>query len=575
MSNLNSSMRDKCRALYGEARGDDCYARLVALLDAFRAESGPPQPVDPAGRVSERDVMLITYGGSLNAAGEPPLQTLHRFLCEHLQGAISAVHILPFFPYSSDDGFSVIDYAAVDPALGTWDDVRRLGEDFDLMFDLVINHVSAQSEWFQRFKAGDSEYEEFFIRVSPDTDLSAVVRPRTLPLLTPVETARGVEHVWTTFSSDQIDLNFANPDVLLRMVEVLLFYVRQRMTFVRLDAIAYLWKRIGTSCIHLDETHTVVRLFRDIFDAVAPQVAIITETNVPHEENVSYFGNGWDEAQLVYQFPLPPLTLHAIATGDATALSRWAAGLKRPSPATTFFNFTASHDGIGVRPLEGILPRAEIDRLVERVQRHGGAVSYKTNQDGTQSPYELNINYFDALSDPHGSEPVERQVSRFLVSQAILLALAGVPGIYIHSLLGSRNWHEGVAQTGRPRSINREPLAVEEVERALADPDALRAQVFYGYRRLIETRGSEPAFHPGGAQQVLDLHPALFALLRTSPDGQSRVAALHNVSGETIRTSLRALDGAGSWRDLLSGEQFGAAAAITLAPYQVRWLKNS
>lgn len=575
MPDLNVSIRDKCRALYGEARGDDCYARLMALLDAFRAENAPPEPVDPAGRVSERDVMLITYGGSLHAPGEPPLQTLRRFLCDHLQGVISAVHILPFFPYSSDDGFAVIDYTAVDPALGTWDDVRKLSQTFDMMFDLVINHVSSQSEWFQRFKAGDPAYEDFFIRVDPDTDLSAVVRPRTLPLLTPVETARGVEHVWTTFSDDQIDLNFANPDVLLRMVEVLLFYVQQGMTFLRLDAIAYLWKCIGTTCIHLDETHTVVRLFRDIFDAVAPQVAIITETNVPHQENISYFGNGWDEAQLVYQFPLPPLTLHAIATGDATELSRWAAGLKRPSPATTFFNFTASHDGIGVRPLEGILPRAEIDRLVERVQRHGGAVSYKANQDGTQSPYELNINYFDALSDPQGGEPLERQVSRFLASQAILLALAGVPGIYIHSLLGSRNWHDGVQQTGRLRSINREPLVVGEVERALADPVSLRAQVFAGYRHLIETRAAEPAFHPSGAQQVLDLHPALFALLRISPDGRARVAALHNVSGESVHVALSTIEGAGRWRDLLTGEDFHADAEIALAPYQVRWLKRS
>lgn len=206
------------------------------------------------------------------------------------------------------------------------------------MFDLVINHVSAHSEWFRRFKAGDPAYADFFIRVDPGADLSAVVRPRTLPLLTPVETARGVEHVWTTFSDDQIDLNFANPDVLLRMVEVLLFYVRQGMTFLRLDAIAYLWKQIGTGCIHLGQTHTVVRLLRDVFDAVAPQVAIITETNVPHEENISYFGNGWDEAQLVYQFPLPPLTLHAFATGDATHLSRWAAGWRarpRRRPSST------------------------------------------------------------------------------------------------------------------------------------------------------------------------------------------------------------------------------------------------
>ncbi len=573
---MGDEIRDKCRALYGEARGDACYTRLMVLLDSFRAATPAPDPVDPAARVDERDVMLITYGGSLTAPDEPPLHALRRFLRRHLHGVISAVHILPFFPYSSDDGFSVIDYTAVDPALGTWNDVRRIGDDFDLMFDLVINHVSAHSEWFRRFKAGDPAYADFFIRVDPQADLSAVVRPRTLPLLTPVETTRGVEHVWTTFSDDQIDLNFANPDVLLRMVEVLLFYVRQGMTFLRLDAIAYLWKQIGTGCIHLEKTHTVVRLLRDVFDAVAPQVAIITETNVPHEENVSYFGNGWDEAQLVYQFPLPPLTLHAIATGDATHLSRWAAGLERPSEATTFFNFTASHDGIGVRPLEGILPRAEIERLVARTQRHGGAVSYKTNSDGSQSPYELNINYFDALSDPASAEPLEKQVSRFLASQAIALALAGVPGVYIHSLLGSRNWNAGVAQTGRLRTINRQPLDAAEVERTLSDPLSLRARVFEGYRRLIAVRTVEPAFHPGGGQQVLALDPAIFALLRTSPDGQSVVAALHNVRDATARIGLSAIDGTEitGWRDLISGESFAPGAAVTLAPYQVRWLKG-
>jgi len=573
-------MREKCRALYGTPRGDDCFAHLSALLDAFRAET-PPAPVDPAARVSERDVMLITYGGSLtsgppDAPDEPPLRTLHRFLSRHLTGTISAVHILPFFPYSSDDGFSVIDYTAVDPALGTWDDVRRLGQDFDLMFDLVINHVSARSAWFQGFMAGDPAYADFFILVDPAADLSSVVRPRTLPLLTPVRTARGVEHVWTTFSQDQIDLNFANPAVLLRMVEVLLFYIRQGMTFLRLDAIAYLWKRVGSACIHLDETHTVVRLLRDIFDFVAPQVAIITETNVPHEENVSYFGSGWDEAQLVYQFTLPPLALHAIATGDASELSRWASGLTRPSPATTFFNFTASHDGIGVRPLEGILPRAEIDRLVERVERHGGAVSYKTNPDGSQSPYELNINYFDALSDPQGGEPLERQVARFLVSQAIQLALAGVPGIYIHSLLGSRNWNAGVAQTGRLRSINRERLAVSEIERALADPASRRARVFVGYRRLLAARTAEPAFHPGGGQRVLALGPGIFGLLRTSPEGGERIAALHNVRDAALSVSLGAIGDvpARGWCDLLPGETVEGGASVALAPYQVRWLKG-
>ena len=570
-------MRYKLIALYGSERGAACHARLMSLLDDFRARHPDlsAQSIDPRERITERDIMLITYGDSLRQPGAPPLQTLDTFLRQYLLGVISAVHILPFFPYSSDDGFSVIDYTAVNPDLGDWSDIRRLGQDFKLMFDAVINHISAHSAWFRGFVAGDPAYRDFFITVDPNTDLSQVVRPRSLPLLTRVETVRGPVHVWTTFSADQIDLNFANEEVLLKIIEILLFYVSQGMSFVRLDAIAYLWKRIGTGCIHLDETHTVVKLFRDVLDYCAPHVAIITETNVPHPENVSYFGDGTDEAQLVYQFTLPPLTLHAIATGDASVLSEWAAGVEKISDRTAFFNFTASHDGIGVRPVEGILPDRDVAMLVERAKAHGGAVSYKANPDGSQSPYELNINYFDALSDPAADEPLDLQARRFLVSQAIALAFMGMPGIYIHSLLGSRNWNEGVRQTGQLRSINREKLDLAAVTAALADPDSLRSKVFFPYRDLIARRIGERAFHPNGPQTVLKLHPALFTLLRESPDGAEQIVAIHNVSGQTVRADLSAvpLDGITGYTDLITGAPVAEGTALDIEPYQALWLK--
>jgi sucrose phosphorylase len=384
-----------------------------------------------------------------------------------------------------------------------------------------------------------------------------------------------VRHVWTTFSADQIDLNYANPDVLLHIVDVLLFYVAQGASLIRLDAIAYLWKRVGTRCIHLPETHAVVQLFRDVLDYVAPAVALITETNVPHKENVSYFGDGTDEAQLVYQFTLPPLLAHTFATGDASALSRWAAGLEKVSDQTTYFNFTASHDGIGVRPVEGILTPDEIAALVARARTHGGDVSYKTNSDGSRSPYELNINYFDMLSNPQGGEPLALQARRFLAAQAIQLAFVGVPGIYIHSLLGSRNWYEGVARSGILRAINREKLAYDEVEAALSDPTSLRSLVFYPYCELLIRRTAERAFHPNGPQQVLALHPAIFALLRTSPQGDERILALTNVSGESVTVDLSgvALDGIRAFRDVLGGRRVRAGEALRLEPYDVLWLK--
>ena len=574
---ISEHILEKLTFLYGHQNGPICYQQLLRRLDDFHAQCPRfSQPsVDPTNRVTERDMVLITYGNSLQDAQAAPLQVLHEFLTAHLANTLSTVHILPFFPYSSDDGFSIIDYLAVNADLGGWEHITALGQDFKLMFDAVINHVSAHSAWFQGFLAGDPAYQDFFITVDPVTDLSAVVRPRALPLLTVFDTASGPRHVWTTFSDDQIDLNFARPDVLLKVVDVLLFYVAHGASVIRLDAIAYLWKTIGTTCIHLAETHAVVQLFRDILDLVAPGVALITETNVPHAENVSYFGDGTNEAQLVYQFTLPPLLLHTFAQGDATVFNAWAAGLQKMSDQTTFFNFTASHDGIGVRPLEGILPPDAIHALVQRTQQHGGAVSFKANPDGTRSPYELNINYFDALSDPGGGEPLELQARRFLAAQAIQLAFIGVPGIYIHSLLGSRNWNAGVTQTGRLRSINREKLERRAVETALDDPASLRSRVFYPYRALIARRITEKAFHPNGPQQVLNLHPAAVILLRTSPDGSEQIVAIHNVANQSITLDLAGvpLPDTRAYLDVITGRRIEARAPLELQPYEVVWLK--
>jgi glycosidase len=343
-----------------------------------------------------------------------------------------------------------------------------------------------------------------------------------------------------------------------------------------------LWKKPDTSCIHLEETHRVVRLLRAVLDVVAPHVILITETNVPHEENVSYFGDGSDEAQMVYQFPLPPLVLHALHSGDASRLSDWAAKLNTPSDSTTFFNFLASHDGIGVRPVEGILSQSNVQSLIDRTLAHGGYVSYKANPDGTQSVYELNISYFDALSNPYGSEPLDLQVRRFLASQAIMLSLAGTPGIYVHSLFGSRSYHAGVKQTGRYRSINREKLRRDQLERALADRSSLRHRVFYSYLDLIRTRTAHRAFHPNGPQQILFVHPALFVLLRTAPSGNAPLLCIHNVSdGEqpfSVNLSSITFPRSEQMRDLIAGTVFpvNASGELTLqvAPYQVLWLKG-
>ncbi|MBM4429066.1 MAG: hypothetical protein FJ026_01790, partial [Chloroflexi bacterium] len=579
---LASRFLDHLSFLYGHERAAAIWPELQQILADFRQRNPPPSSAGRPFPFSESDAVLITYGDQLQQPGTSHLQTLQQALAQIASGVFSTVHILPFFPSTSDDGFSVANHTQVDPNLGTWADIQRIGDSFRLMFDVVINHISRHSQWFQRFLAGDPEYAHWFIHMEPETPtdwIPQVVRPRALPLLTPVQTATGERLVWTTFSDDQIDLNYAHPPVLLRMVETLLQYVEKGAEVLRLDAIAYLWKKTGTPCLHLEETHRVVKLLRCVLDAVAPHVALITETNVPHEDNISYFGSGEDEAQLVYQFPLAPLVMHTLLSGSAGALSRWAAGLSTPSPHTAFFNFTASHDGIGLLPARGQLTEAQIQALIDTTLAHGGRVSWRSNADGSRSVYELNISYFDALSNPTGGEPLALQVSRFMCSQAIMLALAGLPAVYVHSLLGSRSWHEGVARSGHNRTINRQKLDLTRLQEELADPTSLRHQVYQAYRRLLLARAGEAAFHPVGGQQVLSLGDGVFALLRTSPTSDSRLLCLHNVSAVAqslqVETGSLGLD-SGSARDLLTAEESAIASgllSLDLPPYAVRWLK--
>lgn len=528
--------------------------------------------------ITERDSILITYGDQLSEAGRPPLRALAEFCDEHLAGLVSGIHLLPFYPYSSDDGFSVIDYRAVNPELGAWEDVARLGRNFRLMFDAVINHISAESEWFKAFLRGDPAYGDYFIVVEGEPDLSAVVRPRALPLLTKFETPSGIKAVWTTFSEDQIDLNYRNPEVLLEVIDTLLFYAAQGAEFIRLDAAAFMWKEIGTPCIHLPETHRLIQLFRAALDAAAPRALLITETNVPHADNVSYFGDGANEAQMVYNFALPPLALHTFRTGSARALSEWARGLTLPSPRTTFFNFLASHDGIGLNPARGILPPADIEALVRQTLDHGGLVSYKNDADGAHSPYELNINYFDALSNPAGGEPLEIQAERFMAAQAVMLALIGVPGIYFHSLFGSRGWPQGAASTGRNRTINRQKLKRADLERDLADENSLRHSVFRRYKQLLKARAASPAFHPHGGQRILDGGDSVFAVMRLAPAGGQAVLCLHNVSDrpQSAAVDLADVFGGGRALDLISGSKFAVnrRRRLRLNPYQSLWLQR-
>ncbi|SHJ28438.1 sucrose phosphorylase [Malonomonas rubra DSM 5091] len=523
---------------------------------------------------SEQDIILISYGDSLCSEQCSPLQTLCTFLEQHLRGLISVVHLLPFFPYSSDDGFAVIDYLQVNPELGDWSQVAEINRNFDLMVDLVINHISSQHRWFQQFLRNEQPGKDYFISPPESAELQYVVRPRQSPLLTDVETDSGPAKVWTTFSADQVDVDFSNPDVLLEYIRILLFYLQQGARFIRLDAVAFLWKEWGTSCLNLPQTHEIVKLLRDFLGVVAPKTVLLTETNLPHQQNISYFGDS-DEAHMIYQFSLAPLLLHGLFRGTSHYLCDWARTRCSAPPGCTFLNFTASHDGVGMRPLEGLLPQGEIDLLLQGMEKFGGMVSYKANTDGSKSPYEINISYFDALKGTWMGDDCW-QIARFLLAQTLMMGLRGIPAVYIHSLLATANDHEGVEQTGRARSINRRRWQQKVLAELLGDTDSDQSIVFSELKRRLAIRREQPAFHPDARQEILHLGEYLFGFWRTSLDGKQRVFAVHNLTDQVRKLYLDgALDGQfeGRWVGLLTGEVVTAERAVVeLPPYHVLWL---
>lgn len=515
----------------------------------------------------ESDVVLITYADQFHQCNENNLTTLRGFYQRWLGDVFSHIHLLPFYPWSSDDGFSVVDYHQVAPSSGSWQDISQLNQITKLMFDFVCNHISAQSEWFQGYLSGNKKYQDFFISVDPKTDLSAVTRPRALPLLTPFTLAEGSQqYIWTTFSADQIDLNFANPQVLLAMVDVLIHYLQQGADYVRLDAVGYMWKTIGTSCIHLEKTHLLVKLFRALVDEIAPGTVLITETNVPHNDNVAYLGNGHDEAQMVYQFPLPPLVLHAIHSGSAQVLSRWANTLSESdNPDTTWFNFLASHDGIGLNPLRGILPEEEILQLVDHLEQEGALVSWKYNPDGTRSPYEINVTYMDALSQRNSSD--EQRLARFILAHAILLTFPGVPAIYVQSILGSRNNYSGVESLGYNRAINRQKYALEEIETQLGYEHHLRHKTFNQLIHLIGVRKREVSFHPASSFAVNCASDSILVIHRSSQCGNN-LLALFNLKDNECEFFLPN----NNFHELITNQKIIGNQTYHMQPYQVSWL---
>ena len=582
-------IRNKLSKIYGQECSEKCYSELERVMKVYYAYKSPrmissEKNFRARDRFTEKDVILITYGDLIRNRGEKPLNTMKSLFKKYLNGVFNTIHILPFFPYSSDRGFAVMDFEEVDPQIGRWEDILALKSDFKLMFDGVFNHVSSKSRWFQEFLNQNPDYVDFFTVFSTQSQISAdhlklIVRPRTSDLLTQFYTLNGKRMVWTTFSSDQIDLNYHNPKVLLKMVDILLTYVRRGADIIRLDAVTYLWEELGTSCVHLDQTHTTIQLFRDILDAVAPHVALITETNVFHKDNIRYFGNGKNEAQMVYNFALPPLVLYTFQNEDCEKLSVWAENLEKISDQATYFNFLDSHDGIGLMAVKKILSAKEIEMMALKVLEHGGYISYKANGDGSLTPYELNITWFSAINNEDADEEQELQIKRYIASRAVALVLMGVPGVYVHGLLGSKNDAELVIEQKQTRSINRKNIKKRELLKALQDPDSNTSRITAALIRLIRKRIRERAFHPNSLQKILHPSPALFTVLRSTKDREEQILSVINITARAQEAEIDISEHcalASSCYDLVSRKKISLKKGklhLRLEPYQIMWLK--
>lgn len=546
--------------LYGSAQGQRLHQDLRQKALDTASTLKPAQIRDAS------EAVLICYGDSLQRGGDRPLQVLGEFAQEYLDGVVSGIHILPFFPSSSDDGFAVVDYRQVRSDLGDWTDIKDLSQHFDLMVDLVINHCSRENLWFTDYVTNQAPGKDYFHELTGVPDLTQVLRPRNSPLHTEIHTRRGVKKVWTTFSDDQVDLNFANPQVLLEFADILFFYARMGARYIRLDAIAYLWKRSGTTCMSLPETHMVVRILRGLIEVAELPLVLITETNVPHEENISYFGSG-NEAHLVYQFSLAPLLLFSYLFSDARALVDWTRQLQPPPPGCSYFNFISSHDGIGLRPLEGLMPESDIQRLVDAVHVQGGLASMRSAENGEERAYELNIALFSAF------QGLTDSVAAFIGAHQLMLAYQGVPGIYLNALIGTLNDHRKMESTGRTRSINRGHWNIDELAEALEQTETHHALVYRALADSLRLRSVQVAFAPDARQTFLSGDSDHVMFLRESAHQRILVVASFAEHCRSLPWPRELAPVPSIAIDLLTGGQSHPDQPISLDPYQVMWLE--
>ena len=522
--------------------------------------------------ISEKTSLVISYGDNIYSSQSSSMKIFQKFFQKNLEKLFDTIHFLPFYPSSSDSGFAVKDHYQIDKKIGNWSDLKKISKSKKIMADVVINHASARGLWFKNFLKRKKPGKDYFLTVNSKFNTSKVVRPRDHKLLKKIKIFEKNDYLWRTFSPDQIDLNFKNPSVLLRFIKIIIHLINNGVTIFRLDAIAYLWKQNGTKCINLSQTHEIIKLLRVVTSLLNVQTLIITETNLPEKENLSYFGKN-NEANWVYNFSLPPLLIHAFLFENSSYLNQWSRKLPSTKHGNCYLNFIASHDGIGIRPTEGILNEKTLSSFLKRLKKNGSKFSYRKVQNKSKKVYEANITVFDALRksdfDPKGLFFLERYIS----AHAIMVSFEGVPAVYFNSLFGKSNDEAKYIITGNNRDVNRYKWNFNNITTKLRDKKSKQSIFYRNIGALLEIKRKQKAFHPNASRINISLGSKIFCFKRISKDKKQSIICMTNLSSKIQTPNFKKI---GNYRDLLNSNlKFREGTALILKPFQTVWLTNN
>ena len=499
------------------------------------------------------------------------IKVFQKFFQKKLNKYFDTIHFLPFYPSSSDSGFAVKDHYKVESKLGSWSDIKNISKSNNIMADMVINHSSARGLWFKNFLKKKKPGKNYFLTVNSKFNTSKVVRPRDHKLLKKIKIFNKSDYLWRTFSPDQVDLNFKNPSVLLRFIKIMTHLINNGVTIFRLDAIAYLWKENGSKCINLKQTHEIIKLLRIVTSHLNIQTIIITETNLPEKENLSYFGKN-DEANWIYNFSLPPLLIHGFLFENSSYLNKWSKSLPNTKYGNSYLNFIASHDGIGMRPTEGILNKEILNNFLKRLKKNGSKFSYRKISNKGKKVYEANITIFDALKksdyDPKGKYFLERYVS----AHAVMISFEGIPAIYFNSLFGTSNDEAKFIITGNNRDVNRYKWNFKNISKKLNDKRS-KQSIFYQYIcNLLNIRRAQKAFHPNASRLNINLGSNIFCFKRTSIDKKQTILCITNLTSKTQTLKLKKMYN--KWKNLIKPLIKNEKNLFMLKPFETIWLSN-